>query len=130
VPGVRLWSLQKNFGLEQLQDLPAGMQVHEPGPGFDEGEDAFLDSAAVLQHLDLVVSSDTSMIHLAGALGRPVWLALNPVPEWRWQLDRGDSPWYPGLRLFRQAPGGDWGPVFAAMAAELAAFARAARPAR
>jgi tetratricopeptide (TPR) repeat protein len=130
VPGVRLWNLQKNFGLEQLRGLPQGMQVHELGPEFDEGEDAFLDSAAVLQHLDLLVSADTSITHLAGALGRPAWLALNPVPDWRWQLERVDSPWYPSVRLFRQALGGDWAAVFTAMAAELAASAPALRAAR
>jgi tetratricopeptide (TPR) repeat protein len=130
VPGVKLWNLQKNFGLEQLQALPEGMQVHELGPDFDEGEHAFLDSAAVLQHLDLLVSVDSSLTHLAGALGRPAWLALNPVPDWRWQLDRADSPWYPHVRLFRQAPDGGWEGVFAAMAAELAAAAPALRAAR
>ena len=131
VPGVRLFSLQKQFGLEQLQALPEGMQVYEPDAGFDDGPDAFVDSAALLQSLDLVISSDTSLPHLAGALARPAWLALNPVPEWRWQLEREDSPWYPDLRLFRQRPGESWAPVFEAMAAALAAAAptlRAARP--
>lgn len=130
LPGVQLWSLQKNFGLEQLQALPEGMQVREPGPGFDEGEHAFLDSAALLQVLDLVVSADTSMTHLAGALGRPAWLALNPVPDWRWQLERGDSPWYPSVRLFRQRLGGDWAEVFEAMAQALAVAAPALRAGR
>ena len=91
-----------------------------PGPGFDEGPNAFLDSAALVQNLDLVVSADTSLTHLAGVLGRPAWAALNPVPDWRWQLDREDSPWYPTVRIFRQQPGEGWSPVFARMAQALA----------
>lgn len=119
VPGVRLISLQKNFGLEQLQDLPAGMSVEVPGDGFDDGPDAFVDSAALLESLDLVIAPDTSINHLAGALGRPAWLALNHVPDWRWMLDRSDSPWYPSVRLFRQARIDDWDTVFEAMAEAL-----------
>ena len=116
IPGVKLISLQKNFGLEQLQRIPAEMRVESPGPDFDEGADAFVDSAALLENLDLVVAADTSITHLAGALGRPAWLALNYVPDWRWMLDRADSPWYPSVRLFRQQRSDDWGPVFESMA--------------
>jgi len=65
-----------------------------------------------METLDLVISSDTSIPHLAGALGRPVWVALKRVPEWRWMLDRTDSPWYPTMRLFRQRTAGDWKGVF------------------
>jgi hypothetical protein len=122
VPGVRLISLQKNFGSEQLLDLPAGMTVEVPGEGFDEGPDAFVDSAALLESLDLLIAADTSITHLAGALGRPAWLALNHVPDWRWMLDRSDSPWYPSVRLFRQQRVNDWGPVFDEMAAALPAL--------
>lgn len=130
LPGVRLVSLQKNLGVEQLQALPEDMRVQSPGPDFDGAEDAFVDSAALLQSLDLMVAADTSITHLAGAMGRPTWLALNPVPDWRWQLDRADSPWYPSLRLFRQGPAGGWGPVFAEMAQALAQAAPALRAAR
>jgi len=119
VPGVRLISLQKNFGLDQLQQLPAGMIVDAPGEGFDDGPDAFVDSAAMLESLDLVIAADTSITHLAGALGRPAWLALNPVPDWRWMLDRSDSPWYPSVRLFRQQRSNDWTSVFESMAEAL-----------
>jgi len=119
VPGVRLISLQKHFGLDQLQNLPAGMTVELPGNGFDDGPDAFVDSAALLESLDLVIAPDTSINHLAGALGRPAWLALNHVPDWRWMLDRSDSPWYPSVRLFRQERIDDWDTVFEAMAAAL-----------
>ena len=79
----------------------------------------FGDTAAVISHLDLVISVDTSVAHLAGALARPVWTALPLVPEWRWLLDRSDSPWYPSMRLFRQTTDGDWGTVVADIAAAL-----------
>ena len=112
VPGVRLISLQKNEGERQI--AAAGFAV-ETLDGLDTGPDGFLDTAAVMETLDLIVTSDTSIAHLAGALARPVWVALRRVPDWRWMLDRGDSPWYPTMRLFRQAVDGDWGTVLAAM---------------
>ena len=74
-----------------------------------------MDTAAVMRNLDLVVTSDTSIAHLAGALGVPVWLAICHIPEWRWLLDREDSPWYPTMRLFRQTEPGDWAGVFRKM---------------
>ena len=117
LPGVRLISLQKDE--EQAGDLPAGMSIETPGADFDAGPDAFVDSAAIMQSLDLVISCDTAVAHLAGALGRPVWLALKKVPEWRWQLDRTDSPWYPTMRLFRQHAFGDWRSVFGDIEAAL-----------
>jgi hypothetical protein len=98
------------------------MVVESPGEDFDENEDAFLDSAALMQHLDLVVSSDTSMIHLAGALGRPAFLALKFVPEWRWFLGRSDTAWYPSVRLFRQPALDDWDSAFEAMVPAIAAL--------
>lgn len=119
IPNVRLISLQKNSGIEQLADLPAGMQVETLGSEFDSGPDAFVDSAAIMESLDLVITSDTAMAHLAGALGRPAWVTLKRVPDWRWLLDRSDSPWYPTLRLFRQTRRGDWRDVFDAMHAQL-----------
>jgi len=72
-----------------------------------------------MENYDLVISSDTSIVHLAGALGRPTWLALKYVPEWRWLLHRSDSPWYPTARLFRQPALGDWPSAFAGMTSEL-----------
>ena len=118
-PGVRVISLQKTHGLDQLKTLPAGATVETLGDGFDSGPDAFIDAAAVMSNLDLIITSDTSIAHLAGALGRPTWIALQHVPDWRWLLDRNDSPWYPTLRLFRQRTRDDWSTVFQDMAVEL-----------
>jgi Tfp pilus assembly protein PilF len=124
IPGIRLIALQKGPGREQLAALPPGMTVATPGEDFDSGPDAFLDTAALMQSLDLVVSSDTAPAHLAGALGRPVWIALRHTPDWRWGLDRRDSPWYPTARLFRQPRLGDWGAVFQGMAGEMQTLGR------
>jgi len=116
MPGVRLISLQKGYGLDELEKLPAGMKV-EVLEDFDEGKDAFLDTAAVMANMDLVISSCTSIPHLAGALARPVYLAAKYVPEWRWGIEGEDNAWYPTMRVFRQASPGDWDAVFARMAA-------------
>jgi len=107
--GVRLINLQKGFGIEQLAALP---RVENLGEEFDSGPHAFLDSAAVMESLDLVITLDSALAHVAGALGRPVWVALKRVPDWRWFLDRSDSPWYPSMRLFRQKTENDFVSVF------------------
>ena len=119
LPDVRLISLQKGEGAEQLGSLPAGMTVETLGEAFDADGEAFIDSAAVMQHLDLVIAPDSALTHLAGALARPAWLPLKRWPDWRWQLDRQDSPWYPSHRLFRQSENGAWADVFASMTNEL-----------
>jgi Flp pilus assembly protein TadD len=116
VPGVRLISLQKDTGTEQIV---AGMAMETLGDDFDAGPDGFIDAAAVMMNLDLVIASDTAIPHLAGALGRPVWVALRAVPDWRFMLERLDSPWYPTMRLFRQTVRDEWAPVFEAMTAAL-----------
>jgi tetratricopeptide (TPR) repeat protein len=121
IGGVRLISLQKGFGTEQIGS--AGFCVETLGDDFDAGPCAFVDSAAVIANLDLVVSIDTSIAHLAGALSRPVWVALKHIPEWRWMLARDDSPWYPTMRLFRQNAAGDWAGVFSRMGEALKALA-------
>jgi tetratricopeptide (TPR) repeat protein len=120
---VRLISLQKNDGAEQLQNLLVGVKVETLGHGFDEGSQAFLDTAAVMEHLDLIITPDTSIAHLGGALGRPTWVALKYVPDWRWLLDRSDSPWYPTVRLFRQQTDGDWIGTFAQIERQLISVA-------
>jgi Flp pilus assembly protein TadD len=116
LPHVRLVSLQKGPGADQLAN--AGFPVIDLGERLD-ADGAFVDTAAVIESLDLVITSDTAVAHLAGALAKPVWLALSLAPEWRWLLKREDSPWYPGMRLFRQTRFGDWREVFERMAATL-----------
>jgi len=115
VRGVRLFSLQKGSPRRQLAQT-----TFEPAPiDLAEYLHDFSDTAAVLANLDLIVSVDTSVLHLAGAMGRPTWALLSAAPEWRWLLERSDSPWYPTVRLFRQKHKGQWGPVFQQVAAEL-----------
>ncbi|MFI5011711.1 MAG: tetratricopeptide repeat protein [Hyphomicrobiales bacterium] len=124
LPGVRLISLQKNSGVDQLAGGDASFAVETLGEDFDAGPDAFIDTAAVMANLDLVITCDTSIAHLAGALGKPVWVALKRVPDWRWLLEREDTPWYPTMRLFRQKERGEWGEVFGRMAQALAGLAQ------
>ena len=115
VEGVAWFSLQRGAGREQLQQAPAGLEVVDlEHPDYD-----VLDSAAAIVNLDLVITIDSMVAHLAGALGRPVWVLLSVAPDWRWLLDREDSPWYPTARLFRQERLGDWDPVLARVAEEL-----------
>ncbi len=115
VAGVRLISLQKEAGSEQIKALGG----HCPILDLSSRLETFSDTAAVMMNLDLVISSCTSVPHLAGALGIPVWTALQQTPDWRWLLDRLDSPWYPTMRLFRQCRAGDWEEVFERIAAAL-----------
>jgi ADP-heptose:LPS heptosyltransferase/Flp pilus assembly protein TadD len=120
VEGVRLYSLQKGPGREELDQWGkrwgltelVDAELHLP-------EGAFLDTAAAMANLDLVISIDSAPAHLAGALAVPVWVALSTVVDWRWFMEREDTPWYPSMRLFRQGKLGDWAPVFARMAGEL-----------
>ena len=119
MPGVTLVSLQKYHGLGQLKALPELVTL---GEYFDMEPNAFVDTAAVLQNLDLVIASDSAVAHLAGALSRPVWLALQAQPEWRWQS--AGRFWYPAARLFRQSVPGDWLELFARLTAELATLAQ------
>jgi Flp pilus assembly protein TadD len=118
VEGVELFSLQKGVA---AGDLPAALaaRLRRFDQGFDDGPDAFIDTAALMAGLDLIVTCDTSVAHLAGALGRPVWLALRHVAEWRWLTEREDSPWYPTMRLFRCREGDDWTALFAEIAGEI-----------
>lgn len=115
---VKLFSLQKNEGTEQLNDLPKGMVIESFGGDVDS-EGAFLDTAAIIKSLDLIITSDTAVAHLAGALGCRVWLALKWVPDWRWMLDGDSSSWYPSMRLFRQNKADDWEGVFDEIKSEL-----------
>ena len=108
MPGVRLFSLQKGYGTEQLTERKAQWGIVDLGEKLGD----FMDTAAVMMNLDLIISVDTAPLHLAGALGLPVWALLRFGGCWRWLLDRDDSPWYPTMRLFRQKHWGDWDEVF------------------
>lgn len=107
LPGLRLLSLQKGPAASQLRELG----LHGVIDDLDAELKDFTDTAAVVANLDLLVSVDTSVAHLAGAMARPVWLLVPFIPDWRWLLDRTDSPWYPTMRLFRQDRAGEWGSV-------------------
>jgi len=100
------------------------MAVETLGDDFDAGPHAFLDTAAAMESLDLIITCDTAIAHLAGALGRETWVGLQFAPDWRWQLHRSDSPWYPTMRLFRQNDRGNWQSVFAAMEEALRSSSR------
>jgi tetratricopeptide (TPR) repeat protein len=113
VTGVRLLSLQKRPGADQIGGVAFNDRIGTPLADSDLSREAMLDTAAIMMNLDLIVTSDTMIAHLAGALGRPTFLALQLVPDWRWLLDREDTPWYPSVRLFRQKRLGEWGDVFA-----------------
>jgi tetratricopeptide (TPR) repeat protein len=119
LPGISLISLQKGHGAEQLGDPRNDFSV------VDMTRDlvTFLDTGAIMKNLDLVITADTAVAHLAGALGVPVWVALPYAPDWRWMLERDDSPWYPTMRLFRQRSPGDWNGVFAEICRALPRFA-------
>ena len=119
VPGVTLLSLQKNFGSEQLADVAGKFDVVDLGGRLDGEHGPFMDTAAVMKNLDLFVTSDTAVAHLAGAMGVPVWVALSATPGWQWLAEREDCPWYPTMRLFRQETLMAWPPVFARLAEEL-----------
>jgi len=117
LPGVHLISLQKEASVDQLARSSPEAGIRTLGPDYAVGD--FLDTAAVIMALDLVIGADTSVVHLAGTLGRPVWVALPTVSDWRWLRERDDSPWYPTMRLFRQTKRGDWDGVFDRIAGEL-----------
>ena len=110
-PEVSWFSLQHGFGSEQLTQVPFANRIATLPSDIDKSGGAFLDTAAIMQNLDLVITTDTSTAHLAGALGVPVWVILGKVPDWRW-LQQGDTtPWYPSMRLFRQSHLGKWAPT-------------------
>ena len=118
LPGVRLISLQMGDGTEQLPELAGRFPVAELSQvnDGDEPRRDFLDTAAVISQVDMMVAPDSAVAHLAGSLGCRVWVPLSTVGEWRWMLERQDSPWYPTMRLFRQTKPADWDTVFQRMA--------------
>ncbi len=108
IKGVKLYGLQKDPAARQIEELAADMAVISLGEEFED----FADTAGAVENMDLVISVDTSMLHLAGAMGKAVWALLPFVPAWQWMLERPDSPWYPTMRLFRQDRQGDWRGLF------------------
>ena len=112
IVGVQLFSLQKSMKADSELDLISKLGITHFDAELDTTSGPFMDTAAIMMNLDLVITSDTSIALLAGALGVPVWLALPFVPDWRWMLNRNDSPWYPTMRLFRQSKPGEWADVF------------------
>ena len=118
IPGITFVSLQKEIRQEDAEALGRFPQIIHVG---DQLED-FSDTAAVAATLDLVISADTAVAHLAGALAKPTWVLLPFSPDWRWLLNREDSPWYPTMRLFRQPRLGDWDSVIERVKAELSRF--------
>jgi hypothetical protein len=120
LPKVRLYSLQFGAGREQLAKLTTSSAIVD----FGERLGDFNSTAALIRNLDLVITCDSVPAHLAGGLGTPVWVALPRVADWRWLLDRGDSPWYPTMRLYRQRRRGDWAEVFARIASDLSKLVR------
>ena len=122
--GIEFFALQQGEKREQLSELPASIRVTDIVASETEGED-YTDLALRLASMDLLISVDTSAVHLAGALGLPVWTLLSHVPDWRWGLNGKTSAWYPGMRLFRQTALGDWGSVAREVAQQLAAWNKA-----
>jgi hypothetical protein len=119
-PDAEWTVLQKEIGEADLALL------RQDGRAAFYGDDLrdFSDTAALLDLMDLVITVDTSVAHLAGAMGKPVWVLLTYSPDWRWLLDRNDSPWYPSATLYRQDKVGDWNGVFERVKADLSKFGR------
>jgi tetratricopeptide (TPR) repeat protein len=112
---VAFYSLQKGEAAGQASSPPAGMKLVD----FSADLRDFSETAGLISQLDLVITVDTAVAHLAGAMGKPVWVLLAKLPDWRWMLDREDSPWYPTMRLFRQSVAGEWEDVMGRVAREL-----------
>jgi tetratricopeptide (TPR) repeat protein len=125
VPGITIVSLQKGAGAEQRKEVTfADRVVQLTDPARMGAEELATETAAILQCLDLLITADTALAHLAGALGVPVWVVLQSVADWRWLVNRTDTPWYPSMRLWRQHTAGDWPQVFERIAQELEIQAR------
>jgi hypothetical protein len=115
---LNFYTFQRDEARSQLQSLPSSLSIEDIGGDSPE----ILDTAQQLAEVDLLITVDTMLAHLGGALGKPVWLMLPFEADWRWMLDRADSPWYPTMRIFRQRSPGDWGTVVQEVASELASY--------
>ncbi len=118
IPEVRLYGLQKGAAALEAVKAAGKLKIHNFGPELAD----LADTAALIANLDLVISVDTAVAHLAGAMAKPIWVLLSYIPDWRWLLDREDSPWYPTMRLFRQTEKGSWDAVLRRIATELQGF--------
>lgn len=127
LPGVTVYNLQRMTGTKQIKKLAPDCTLVTFGDDFDNKNNNghFMDTAAVMLNLDLVISVDTATAHLAGALGVPTWILIPNPPDWRWMLDRPDTPWYPeNMRLFRQPTIGDWKTVIQTIVDKLPDYIR------
>lgn len=122
IPGISFVSIQKGPPLMQLREIEEGSEILNLDPELTD----FAETAAALANLDLLISTDTSVVHLAGGLDFPVWTILHTSSEWRWMLKRSDSPWYPSMKLFRQTEPGDWSIIFDQVKEELHQLAQSA----
>ena len=116
--GISWFSIQLDASKSELDTIRLSAPIEECGPGLTDWEE----TAALIANLDLVIAVDTGVAHLAGALGKPVWILLSHVPDWRWMTDRSDSPWYPSARLYRQPALGDWTEVMGNVFRDLKEF--------
>jgi len=121
---VRLISMQFGPAANEIAQPPFGARIERPLDPNAMSADALLDLVGVIAQLDLVIGIDSLPLHLAGALGRPAFAALEAVPDWRWLMERDDTPWYASMRLFRQAPDRQWLSVFERMGAEMQKLSR------
>lgn len=124
LPKVSVYSLQKNQESDPAHAQKIDPAIKQFGNDFDTTNGSFMDTAAIMKNLDLVITVDTSIAHLAGGLDIPVWIVLPFPAEWRWLTERSDSPWYPTMRLFRQTKFGDWEAVFSQIVEALAKVKR------
>src|SRR5262249_47295601 len=115
VPGVQFYGLQMGEGRADMAGRTMPANFTDLGPVIED----WVDTGAIMKELDLILTSCTSPAHLAGALARPVWVVLPFMPDYRWLMKRGDTPWYPTMRLFRQTEPNNWGPVMSELVAAL-----------
>ena len=115
IENVKFFSLQKNTGQKQIVKNSLSQKIVDWSNDFNQ----FTDTSALIQNLDLVISVDTSIAHISGSMGKPTWVLLEKIPDFRWMLDRKDSPWYPAIKLFRQQNQGDWQTVISEVKKEL-----------
>ena len=122
--GISFLSLQKGTGSDQLALIDKSLRPTAFTEELDTGPDAFADSAAIIENLDLVITCDTAIAHLAGALGRPVWTLLQFSADWRWLEDADTTPWYPKMKLYRQSAPGDWSSAISAVHRDIKDWSR------